>query len=169
MKLLKFNEFVNEDFGLCLYSSTGKTLEIGDSILDKDGFSTIIISKDVNNGTISYKNSKGDIYIIESATIEEDTLIDNSNKLKWWELTRALVFIDYIKVGKHFRGGSIRISSVFKAHKEAYKNLDIYKALPDYKEHADILSSIITKCNTDNIVSIGLELNKAPLIDLQFC
>jgi len=169
MKLLKFNEFINEDFDICVCSQTGKTLEVGDPILGKDGYSTVIISKDTSNGTVSYKGSDGEIYIVESIEIEEDTLINPKSVLRWWELTRALVFIDYLKVGKHFRGGSIRISSEFKAHKEAHKNLDLYKSLPEYKEHENILSSIITKCNADNIIVIGLELNKYKLVDLQYC
>jgi hypothetical protein len=104
--LLTYEEFLNES--IPSYSFDGNELKVGTSVQSLDGFSGIVVSKEITNGKISFRDSKGIIHICES---NELILNDLNEGLKWWEITKGILASDALKTGINFAGGGLSLAS----------------------------------------------------------
>lgn len=103
--LQTYEEFLNES--IPTYSFDGNLLKVGSSVQSFDGFSGIVVSKEITNGKISFRDSRGIIHICES----KDIIIDDLNEgLKWWEITKGILASDALKTGVNFAGGGLALA-----------------------------------------------------------
>jgi hypothetical protein len=146
MKNLKtYEEFLNES--IPSYSFDGNQIEVGSSVQSLDGFSGIIISKEISNGKVSFRDNKGIIHICES----KDLIIDDLNEgLKWWDIAKGIVASDAIKTGPNFKNGSILSTLISLAWRDKITNkIESIRNKPGYDEMKDVAFTLADKLSND--------------------
>ncbi len=142
--LITYEEYLNES--IPTYSFDGNLLKVGSSVMSFDGFSGIVVSKEITNGKVSFRDSKGIIHICESHEI-----FDLNEGMKWWEMTKGILASDVIKAGAKFVGGGLPISSYFpKNWRDKINNkIEKIKGNPDYQKIKNLSHIVSDKLNND--------------------
>ena len=165
--LQSYDEFLFEDshsFGF-----DGSRLKVGKSVISRDGYSGIIISKENVNGHIQYRDHKGVIRVCESKELVEFDPINED--LTWWEVTKGILAADAIKAGVSLAGGGILIAGYMFANwrKSIANKMESIKRDEKYKELKDKAADIADKFNCDPELSNMLnQLSKYPYTDTLF-
>jgi hypothetical protein len=165
--LQSYEEFLFEDSPT--FGSDGTQLQVGKSVISKDGFSGIIISKENVNGHIQYRDHQGVIRISESLDLVEYDPINED--LTWWEVTKGILAADAIKAGAALAGGGILIAGYMFANwrKSIANKMESIKRDEKYKELKDKAAGIADKFNSDAELSNMLnQLAKYPYTDTLF-
>lgn len=169
MKNLKtYEDFLFEEFPI--YSFDGGELKVGRSVISFDGYSGIIISKEIVNGKIQYRDHKGVIRICESLELISDEFL-NEAELTWWEVTKGILAADAIKVGTSFSGGGIMVAGYLFANwrKSIANKMESIKKDEKYKELKNRASSIADKFNGDpELTNMLTQLAQYPYSDTLF-
>lgn len=165
--LVTYDQFIIESTPT--YSFDGCQLKVGDFVTSIDGYSGMIISKEIVNGKIQFRDSSGVIHICESLDVLSSDMINED--LQWWEITKGILAVDAIKVGASLAGGGL----VLAAHlfsKWRSKIADRVKEIKDkekYKELRLIADRIADKFNSDPALNALLaDLQKYPYQDITF-
>ena len=145
------------------YAFDGSQLKLGSYVTSLDGFSGMIISKEMSNGKIVFRDNKGIMHICESQFLLTHESINED--LQWWEVTKGILAADMIKVGPAFAGGGLIIgASLFNHWRQGIAN-KIEKIRQDsrYKGFRNEAEKIATKFNSDEeLLSKLKELEKFP-------
>jgi hypothetical protein len=145
------------------YSFDGSQLKLGSYVTSLDGFSGMIISKEMSNGKIVFRDNKGIMHICESQYLLSHEEINED--LQWWEVTKGILAADMIKVGVAFAGGGLIVgASLFNHWRQGIAN-KIEKIRQDakYKEFRADAEKIALKFNADEeLLSKLKELEKFP-------
>lgn len=167
--LQSYEQFLNENYPSSVYSFDGCQLNVGDFVTSLDGFSGMIISKEISNGRVQFRDDKGTIHICESSEILFDEMINED--LQWWEVTKGILAADIIKAGAALAGGGLLIAGYMFANwresiaKKLYK-IKADKAYEDMRAHAQ---TIADKFNSDSTMNDMIrELQKYPYKDVTF-
>jgi hypothetical protein len=151
------------------YTFDGCSLKVGDYVTSLDGFSGMIISREISNGKVQFRDNKGVIHICESKDLIFGDAINED--LQWWEVTKGILAADAIKVGAALAGGGLLLAAhlfVNWRQKVASKLQDI-KNKEKYAQLRDKASKIADKFNTDSeLNSMLADLQKYPYQDITF-
>jgi hypothetical protein len=165
--LISYEQFLVESTPT--YSFDGCPLNVGDFVTSMDGYSGVIISKEIVNGKIQFRDNKGILHICESNEVLVDDMINED--LQWWEVTKGILAADAIKVGAALAGGGLVLAAHLFANwrsKIASKIQDI-KDKAKYAELRDKASKIADKFNSDTeLNSMLADLQKYPYQDTTF-
>lgn len=146
MKNLRtYEEFLLESIPTYLFD--GNQIKVGSSVQSLDGFTGIIVSKEISNGKVSFRDSKGIIHICES----HDLVLDDLNEgLKWWDIAKGLIASDVMKTGPNFKTGGI-ISSVISAawRSKISDKVESIRNKPGYEEMKDVAFTLADKLSND--------------------
>lgn len=165
--LQSYEEFLVESTPT--YTFDGCPLKVGDYVTSIDGFSGMIISREIVNGKIQFRDSSGVIHICESIDVVLDEPINED--LQWWEVTKGILAADAIKVGAALAGGGLVLAAhlfvnwrqKIAAKVADIKNKEKYAAL---RAHAE---KIADKFNSDSeLNSMLVDLQKYPYQDITF-
>lgn len=165
--LLTYEEFLNEDTPNVAFD--GCELRVGSYVVSPDGYSGMIISREVVNGVVSFRDNKGTIHICEASELVLDEPINED--LQWWEVTKGILAADAIKVGASLAGGGLIIAAhLFTRWREGIANklqkLRADKAYSDLRAKADKIAS---KFNADSeLTKMMSELQNYPYQDPTF-
>ena len=166
--LKSYDEFLFEDSPVFGYD--GSELKVGKSVISFDGYSGIIVSKEVVNGRIQYRDHKGVVRLCESyELIESDAL--NEADLTWWEVAKGILAADAIKVGVAFAGGGLVLGAhLFVKWRESIANkIDKIRRDTKYEFLKSEANKIADKFNNDEELKGKLEeLSKYPYQDTSF-
>ena len=165
--LQSYEEFLFEDSPAFGYDGT--QLQVGKSVISKDGFSGIIISKENVNGHIQYRDHNGVIRISESLDLVEFDPINED--LTWWEVTKGILAADAIKVGSSLAGGGILIAGYLFANwrKSIANKIETIRKEDKFKGLKDNASKIAEKFNGDaELTNMLNQLAKHPYTDTLF-
>ena len=172
MKNLKtYDQFLFEDMPSFGYD--GCQLQVGKSVISRDGFSGIIVSKESVNGKVQYRDHNGIIRICESYCLfdsEFDEYI-NEGSLKWWEAIKGLFTVDALKTGLNVAGGAIQIAGyIFPEWKQSlFDKIEIVRRNPLYSKHLDKIFNIADVIENDPELKDKLkELVNIPIKDRYF-
>lgn len=169
MRNLKtYDEFLFEDSPAFGYDGT--ELKVGRSVISFDGYSGIIVSKEVVNGKIQYRDHKGVIRVCESYELIEDEAINEAD-LTWWEVAKGILAADAIKVGVAFAGGGLVLGAhLFVKWRESIANkVDKIRRETKYEWLKSEANKIADKFNADEDLKGKLEeLAKHPYQDTSF-
>lgn len=162
-----YDQFINE--ATPAYTFDGCQLNVGDYVTSIDGFSGMIISKEISNGRIQFRDDKGVIHICESYDLVLDEPINED--LQWWEVTKGILAADIIKAGAALAGGGLLVAGYMFANwresiaKKLYK-IKSDKAYAEMRAHAQ---TIADKFNSDSTMNDMIrELQKYPYKDVTF-
>ena len=161
--LLSYEQFLNENHPCPAYSFDGCQLEVGDYVTSLDGFSGVIISKEISNGRVQFRDNKGTIHICESQEVVVDEMIDES--LQWWEVTKGILAADVIKAGAALAGGGLIIAGYMFANwrESIAKKLYKIKADKSYELLRAHAQTIADKFNSDSTMNAMIaDLQKYP-------
>jgi hypothetical protein len=165
--LQTYEQYINETTPN--YTFDGCELYVGSKVVSLDGYSGVIISKEITNGRITFRDNKGTIHICESANLVLDEMINED--LQWWEVTKGILAADLIKVGIGFAGGGLLLAGVlFNNWRNSIANkLDKIKSDKAYavlKAQAEVIAD---KFNGDReLDSMLSDLQKYPYKDVTF-
>ena len=165
--LQSYEEFLFEESPI--FGSDGSKLQVGKSVISRDGFSGIIISKENVNGHIQYRDHNGVIRISESLDLVEYDPINED--LTWWEVTKGILAADAISVGAALAGGGIMIAGyMFTNWRKSIANkMESIKRDDKYKELKNKAASIANKFNDDpELTNMLNQLAKYPYTDTLF-
>jgi hypothetical protein len=166
--LKSYDEFLFEDSPVVGYD--GSQLKVGKSVISFDGYSGVIVSKEVVNGRVQYRDHKGVIRVCEShELIEADSL--NEADLTWWEVAKGILAADAIKVGVAFAGGGLVLGAhLFVKWRESIANkIDKIRRDTKYEFLKSEANKIADKFNNDEDLKGKLEeLAKHPYQDISF-
>jgi hypothetical protein len=169
MRNLKtYDEFLFEDGPIFGYD--GSQLKVGKSVISFDGYSGIIVSKEVVNGRVQYRDHKGVVRVCESYELIEADAINEAD-LTWWEVAKGILAADAIKVGIGFAGGGLVLGAhLFVKWRESIANkIDKIRRETKYQFLKDEASKIADKFNNDDELKGKLEeLAKYPYLDTTF-
>ena len=165
--LQSYEEFLFEDSPL--FGFDGCQLQVGKSVISRDGFSGIIVSKENVNGQIQYRDHKGVIRVCESVELVEFDPINED--LTWWEVTKGILAADAIRAGVALAGGGILIAGYMFANwrKSIANKMESIKRDEKYKELKDKAGSIADKFNGDSeLTNLLNQLAQYPYTDTLF-
>ena len=151
------------------YSFDGCNLQVGDYVTSIDGFSGMIISKEISNGKVQFRDNKGIIHICEAKDVFVDDMINED--LQWWEVTKGILAADAIKVGAVFVGGGLIVAAhIFNNWRKGIaKKIQDIKDKAKYAELREKASKIADKFNSDTTLNSMLaDLQKYPYMDVTF-
>ena len=92
----------------------GKNLKVGQSIVAADGFSGIIVSREMVNGQVMFRDHLGVHHLVEAHDVVIDEAINED--LQWWEVTKGILAADAIKTGLAIAGGGILVAGLIFSH-----------------------------------------------------
>lgn len=168
MKNLKsYDEFLFEDAPV--YGGDGSQLKVGKSVISFDGYSGIIVSKEIVNGRVQYRDHKGVIRICESHDLIEAEAINED--LTWWEVTKGILAADAIKAGAALAGGGVMIAGYLFANwrKSIANKIEKIRKETQYEWLKSEAAKIADKFNGDSKLSDMLtDLAKYPYVDTTF-
>jgi len=151
------------------YAFDGCPLKVGDFVTSIDGYSGMIISREIANGKLQFRDSSGVIHICEAADLVLDETINED--LQWWEVTKGILAADAIKVGAALAGGGLILAAHLFSNwrsKVAAKLQDI-KNKEKYAELRAKAEKIADKFNSDSeLNSMLADLQKYPYQDITF-
>lgn len=165
--LQSYEEFLFEDSPL--FGFDGCQLQVGKSVISRDGFSGIIVSKENVNGHIQYRDHKGVIRVCESVELVEFDPINED--LTWWEVTKGILAADAIRAGVALAGGGILIAGYMFANwrKSIANKMESIKRDEKYKELKDKAAGIADKFNGDSeLTNLLNQLAQYPYTDTLF-
>lgn len=151
------------------YSFDGCSLKVGDFVTSIDGYSGMIISKEIVNGKVQYRDNQGVIHICEAKDLLVDDMINED--LQWWEVTKGILAADAIKVGAALAGGGLIIAAhIFSNWRQAIANkLRDIKDKAKYAELRAKAETIANKFNADaDLNKLLADLQKYPYQDTTF-
>jgi hypothetical protein len=166
--LKSYDEFLFEDSPVFGYD--GSELKVGKSVISFDGYSGIIVSKEVVNGRIQYRDHKGVVRVCESHELIEDESLNEAD-LTWWEVTKGILAADAIKAGVAFAGGGLVLGAVlFRQWRESIANkVEKIRRDTKYQWLKSEANKIADKFNNDEDLKSKLEeLAKYPYQDTTF-
>jgi len=88
----------------------GNNLKVGQSIVAADGFSGIIVSREMVNGQVMFRDHLGVHHLVEAFDVVIDEAINE--ELQWWEITKGILAADAIKTGMVIAGGRLAVAAV---------------------------------------------------------
>jgi len=151
------------------YTFDGCPVKVGDYVTSIDGFSGMIILREIVNGKVQFRDSSGVIHICEAADLVLDETINED--LQWWEVTKGILAADAIKVGAALAGGGLILAAHLFSNwrsKVAAKLQDI-KNKEKYAELRAKAEKIADKFNSDSeLNSMLADLQKYPYQDITF-
>jgi hypothetical protein len=162
--LQTYDEFLNESTPT--YSFDGCSLKVGDFVTNLDGFSGMIISREVSNGRVTLRDNKGVIHICESSEVVMDEAINED--LQWWEVTKGILAADAIKAGAALAGGGLIIAGYLFSNwrNSIVAKLSKIRADKAYAKMREQAETIAAKFNSDaTLNSMLADLQKYPYID----
>lgn len=165
--LQTYEQFLNESTPT--YSFDGCQLNVGDFVRSLDGFSGMIISKEISNGRLQFRDDKGVIHICESSEVIIDEAINED--LQWWEVTKGILAADAIKAGAALAGGGLIIAGYIFSNwrRSIVAKLDKIKSDKAYTKMRAQAETIAAKFNSDaKLNSLLADLQKHPYIDGTF-
>lgn len=166
--LKSYEDFLFEESPI--YAFDGGELKVGRSVLSFDGYSGIIISKEIVNGKVQYRDHKGVIRVCESYELTTDEFL-NEAELTWWEVTKGILAADSIKVGSNFAGGGILVAGhIFSNWRKSISNkIDKIRKDEQFTWLKNEAHKIAEKFNGDTELNLMLtDLSKYPYIDTTF-
>ena len=152
-----------------VFGYDGCQLQVGKSVISRDGFSGIIVSKESVNGKVQYRDHHGVIRVCESLDLVEFDPINED--LTWWEVTKGILAADAIKVGLGFAGGGILLAgSLFVHWRSSIANkIENIKQDKRYAAIKDQAAKIADKFNGDKDLDLLIsDLQRYPYIDTSF-
>ena len=168
MKNLRtYEEFLFEDTPLFGYD--GCQLQVGKSVISRDGFSGVIVSKESVNGRVQYRDHHGVIRICESQDLVEFDPINED--LTWWEVTKGILAADAIKAGSALAGGGVLIAGyMFSNWRQSIANkIESIRRDESFKQLKDKAALVADKFNGDSeLTSMLTNLAKYPYTDSLF-
>jgi hypothetical protein len=165
--LQSYEEFLFEDSPV--FGSDGNQLQVGKSVISKDGFSGIIISKENVNGMIQYRDHQGVIRISESVDLVEYDPINED--LTWWEVTKGILAADAIKAGVTLAGGGILVAGYLFAgwRKSIANKIETIRKETKFAWLKNEAAKIADKFNGDaELTNMLNQLAKYPYTDTLF-
>jgi hypothetical protein len=165
--LQSYEEFLFEDSPSFGYD--GNQLQVGKSVISKDGFSGIIISKENVNGMVQYRDHQGVIHVCESLDLVEYNPINED--LTWWEVTKGILAADAIKVGSSLAGGGIMIAGYLFANwrKSIANKIETIRKEDKFHDLKNKAAKIADKFNGDaELTNMLNQLAKYPYTDTLF-
>lgn len=173
MKNLKtYEQFLFEESPI--YAFDGGELKVGRSVISFDGYSGIIVSKEIVNGKVQYRDHKGVIRVCESTEITTDEFL-NEAELTWWEVTKGILAADAIKAGSGIAGVIVGGGVIAAAHIFSNWNRTIASKIEDVRKKDNYnwlkneASKIADKFNGDSELADKLrELQNHPHVDTTF-
>jgi len=151
------------------YTFDGCPVKVGDYVTSIDGFSGMIISREIVNGKVQFRDSSGVIHICEAKELILDDAINED--LQWWEVTKGILAADAIKTGMAIAGGGLILAAhlfVNWREKVASKLKDI-KDKAKYAELRAKAEKVADKFNSDaELNSMLADLQKYPYADITF-
>jgi len=124
----------------------GTNLKVGQRIVAADGYSGIIISREMVNGQIMFRDHLGVHHLVESHNVVIDESINED--LQWWEVTKGILAADAIKTGMAIAGGGLAIAAVIFSQWFTGISQKMIAARKDAKLKASA-GAIATKFNDD--------------------
>jgi hypothetical protein len=88
----------------------GNGLRVGQSIVAADGYSGIIVSREMVNGQIMFRDHLGVHHLVEACDVVIDEAINED--LQWWEVTKGILAADAIKSGMAIAGGGLAVAAL---------------------------------------------------------
>ena len=165
--LQSYEEFLFEDSPL--FGFDGCQLQVGKSVISRDGYSGIIVSKENVNGHVQYRDHKGVIRVCESEELVEFDPINED--LTWWEVTKGILAADAIRAGVALAGGGILIAGYMFANwrKSIANKMESIKRDEKYKELKNKAAGIADKFNGDSeLTNLLNQLAQYPYTDTLF-
>lgn len=162
--LLTYEQFLNEDTPSVAFD--GCDLKLGSCVVSLDGYSGVIISKEIVNGVVTFRDNKGIIHVCESQDLVLDEPINED--LQWWEVTKGILAADAIKVGASLAGGGLLIAAhLFTRWRDGIANkIQKIRADKAYAELKDKAAKIADKFNADSeLTKMMAELQNYPYQD----
>lgn len=162
-----YEEFIFENIPSFGYD--GCQLQVGKSVISRDGFSGIIVSKESVNGRVQYRDHNGVIRICESQDLVEFDPINED--LTWWEVTKGILAADAIKAGSSLAGGGVLVAGyMFSGWRSSIANkIESIRKEDKFHELKDKAAGIADKFNGDpELTSMLGELAKYPYTDSLF-
>ena len=124
----------------------GTNLKVGQRIVAADGYSGIIVSREMVNGRIMFRDHLGVHHLVESSNVVIDESINED--LQWWEVTKGILAADAIKTGMAIAGGGLAIAAVIFSQWFTGISQKMIAARKDAKLKASA-GAIATKFNDD--------------------
>jgi len=124
----------------------GNNLKVGQSIVAADGFSGIIVSREMVNGQIMFRDHLGVHHLVEACDVVIDE--DINEDLQWWEVTKGILAADAIKTGMAIAGGGLAVAALMFSHWFTGISQKMVLARKDAKLKASA-EAIATKFNDD--------------------
>jgi hypothetical protein len=169
MKNLKtYDQFLFEDVPSFGYD--GCQLQVGKSVISRDGFSGIIVSKESVNGKVQYRDHNGVIRICESYDLVEYNTLNEAD-LTWWEVAKGILAADAIRAGVALAGGGILVAGYMFANwrKSIANKIESIRRDQNFQELKDKAASIADKFNGDSELTTMLsQLAQYPYTDTLF-
>lgn len=165
--LQSYEEFLFENTPI--YGNDGSQLKVGKSVISRDGFSGIIVSKEAVNGKVQFRDHNGEIYICESQDLAEFDPINED--LTWWEVTKGILAADAIRVGAALAGGGILMAGYLFAgwRKSIANKMESIRREEKFKDLKDKAATIADKFNADpELTSLLSKLAQYPYTDTLF-
>ena len=166
--LLSYEEFLFEDAPT--FGFDGFPLTVGKSVRSFDGYSGVIISKEVVNGKVQYRDHKGVIRICESQELIEYNPINEAD-ITGWEVAKGILAADAIKVGASLAGGGVLMAGyLFASWRKSIANkIESIRRDASYEELKADASRIADKFNGDaELTSMLTNLAQFPYVDTTF-
>lgn len=88
----------------------GNNLKVGQSIIAADGYSGIIVSREMVNGQVMFRDHLGVHHLVEAYDVIIDEAINED--LQWWEVTKGILAADAIKSGMAIAGGGLAVAAL---------------------------------------------------------
>ena len=149
------------------YAYDGSLLKLGSSVITLDGYSGVIVSKEMINGKIIFRDSTGVLHVCESQYMLEDQPINED--LQWWEVTKGILAADIIKAGAAFVGGGVLLGAyMFSNWREAIAaKKDKLEKLKKDEAMKATAHKIADKFNNDNeLAGMLKELDQFPYMKI---
>lgn len=166
--LKSYEEFLLESSPV--FGFDGCQLQVGKSVRSIDGYSGVIVSKEIVNGRVQYRDNKGVIRICESLDLVEFDPINEAD-ITWWEVTKGILAADAIKAGVSLAGGGILVAGYLFANwrKSITNKIESIKRDEKYQDLKNKAASIADKFNGDPELTAKLsELANYPYTDTLF-
>jgi hypothetical protein len=149
------------------YTYDGNQLKLGDSVATMDGFSGVIVSKEIINGKVVFRDSTGVLHVCESQYMFHNEKINED--LQWWEVTKGILAADIIKAGIAFAGGGVLLGAyMFSSWREAIAaKKDKLEKLKKDESIKAAAHKIADKFNNDNeLAGMLKELDQFPYMKI---
>ena len=144
------------------YAYDGNQLKLGDYVTSLDGYSGMIVSKEVSNGKIVFRDNKGVMHVCESEFLVIHEYVNEA--LQWWEVTKGVLASDMIKA-KGIPGGGISLGgSVYETWRKGISlKITELKTSAKYDEYRKMADRLADKLNADDEIKSKItELSKYP-------